>query len=195
MFAGLTGGIGSGKSTVARVFELLGCPIFESDRIARDIYFDIEVKPKVIALLGKQAYLSESSVDKAYISSKIFSDTLLLHQLNAIIHPVVINRSKEFAKKHPGKIVIKETALLFEAHLEKEVDTIILVVANDETRISRVMERDASSREEVLRKIKTQLPQEEKMKRADFIIYNDETRLLIPQVLKIYNTLLEKKHA
>lgn len=189
MVAGLTGGIGSGKSTVARLFELLGCAIFESDAIAKEVYFDPDVKPKVISLLGKESYLSETKIDKAFISSKIFSDTLLLQKLNAIIHPAVIHRSNLFLQKNPEKVVIKETALLFEAHLEKDVDKIILVVAQDETRISRVIQRDGLSREEVQKKIKSQLPQEEKVKKADFIIYNDETELVIPQVIKIYNAL------
>ncbi|MBS4065719.1 MAG: dephospho-CoA kinase [Chitinophagaceae bacterium] len=192
MVAGLTGGIGSGKSTVARLFELLGCAIFESDLAAKEVYFDPAIRPKIIELLGKESYLSETRIDKTYISSKIFSDTRLLQKLNTIIHPAVIDRSKRFIKENSGKVVIKETALLFEAHLEKEVDKIILVVANDETRISRVMQRDNLGREDVLKKIKSQLPQEEKMKKSDFIIYNDETTLVIPQVIEVYKALTDR---
>jgi dephospho-CoA kinase len=195
MVVGLTGGIGSGKSTVSKLFEMLGCIVFESDKEARDVYFDPAIRPKIMELLGKESYLSETSIDKAYISSRIFSDTTLLHKLNAIIHPAVIERSNNFIKEHPGRIVIKETALLFEAHLEKDVDKIVLVIADDKIRIRRVMQRDGITQEDVLKKIKSQLPQEEKMKKADFIIRNDEQELLIPQVLKIYNALLDIKNA
>ena len=195
MVAGLTGGIGSGKSTVAKLFELLGCAVFESDDVARDVYFEPEIKSKVIELLGSESYRSPTSIDKKFISSKIFSDTQLLQQLNAIIHPAVIAKSKQFIKEHPNQLVIKETALLFEAHLENEVDVIILVVANDELRINRVMQRDGLTRGEVEKKIKSQLPQSEKIKKADFIIYNDETELVIPQVVKIYEALTRKTNA
>lgn len=195
MVAGLTGGIGSGKSTVAKLFELLGCAVFESDDVARDVYFEPEIKSKVIELLGSESYRSPTSIDKKFISSKIFSDTQLLQQLNAIIHPAVIAKSKQFIKEHPNQLVIKETALLFEAHLENEVDVIILVVANDELRINRVMQRDGLTRGEVEKKIKSQLPQSEKIKKADFIIYNDETELVIPQVIKIYEALTRKTNA
>lgn len=190
MVAGLTGGIGSGKSTVARLFGLLGCAVFESDTEAKRVYFEPEIKVQVIALLGEESYLSEGLINKSYISRKIFSDTTLLRQLNSIIHPAVISRSKEFILKNAGKLVIKETALLFEAHLEKEVDKIVLVAASDEIRIKRVMLRDRISEEDVLRKMRSQLPQEEKIKRSHFVIYNDESDLLIPQVVNVYNALM-----
>ncbi len=189
MIIGLTGGIGSGKSTVAKLFEIIGCPVFYSDEVAKEIYFDKTVKPQIIALLGKEAYLSETEIDKKYIGSKIFSDTNLLHKLNSVIHPAVIERSKQFVEKHKGKLIIKETALLFEAKLEAQVDKIILVAANDELRIKRVMQRDGLSKEEVLSKIKAQLPQEEKIAKSDFVIYNNEENFLITQVLAIYSNL------
>jgi dephospho-CoA kinase len=189
MVVGLTGGIGSGKSTVAKLFEIIGCPVFYSDEVAKEIYFDKTVKPQIIALLGKEAYLSETEIDKKYIGSKIFSDTNLLHKLNSVIHQAVIERSKQFVEKHKGKLIIKETALLFEAKLEAQVDKIILVAANDELRIKRVMQRDGLSKEEVLSKIKAQLPQEEKIAKSDFVIYNNEENFLITQVLAIYSNL------
>lgn len=189
MVVGLTGGIGSGKSKVAKLFEILGCVIFDSDKVAKEIYFDPFVKPKIISLLGQECYLSDSKIDKTFISSKIFSDTSLLHELNMIIHPAVIEKFKIFKIQNPDKLIIKETALLFEAHLEKEVDKIILVSSNDELRIARVMERDGTSKVEVLKKIKSQLSQEEKIKKSDFVIYNDESEFLITQVLHIFSTL------
>ena len=189
MVIGLTGGIGSGKSTVARLFEIMGCAVFYSDDAAKEIYFDKDVKQKVKALLGNTAYLSETAIDKKYISSKIFSNTTLLHQLNAIIHPAVIKQFEVFKNVNKDKLVIKETALLFEARLEAQVEKIVFVAAKDELRIKRVMERDKLTREEVLRKIKAQMPQEEKISRSDFVINNNENEFLITQVLTIYNKL------
>ena len=187
MIIGLTGGIGSGKSTVAKLFEIIGCPVFYSDEVAKEIYFDKTVIPQIIELLGREAYLSETEIDKKFIGSKIFSDSKLLHKLNSILHPAVIERFKKFA--HNGKLIIKETALLFEAKLEAQVDKIILVAANDELRIHRVMQRDGLSKEEVLSKINSQLPQAEKIAKSDFVIYNNEEDFLITQVLAIYSNL------
>ncbi len=189
MVVGLTGGIGSGKSTVAKLFELVGCAVFYSDDVAKEIYFNADIKKEVKALLGSQAYLSETTIDKKYISSKIFSDTILLHKLNAIIHPAVIKEFESFKKLHKDKPVIKETALLFEAKLEAQVEKIILVTAKDELRINRVMERDGLSKDEVISKMKAQMPQEEKVLRSDFIIYNNEEEFLITQVLSIYKKI------
>lgn len=189
MLAGLTGGIGSGKSVVANMLRILGCEVFDSDKVAKDIYFDGAVKPRIVNLLGQQAYLSDLAIDRAYISRKIFSDTRVLQELNHIIHPAVKARFEEFKHKHQGKIIIKETALLFEVNIYTEFDTIIVVAANDELRIKRVMERDGLNREQVMSKIKSQLSQDEKIKKAHFVVHNDETQLVIPQIISIFNQL------
>ena len=186
MIIGLTGGIGSGKSTVAALFELMGCAVFYSDDVAREIYFDKNIKEQITALLGKETYLSDTEIDKKYISSKIFTDTILLHKLNAIIHPAVIERFKTFKEQNKGKLIIKETALLFEAKLEAQVDKIVLVAANDDLRIKRVMKRDGLTEEEVVRKMKSQLPQEEKITKSDIVIYNNEKEFLITQALSVF---------
>ncbi|MGZ4090707.1 MAG: dephospho-CoA kinase, partial [Bacteroidia bacterium] len=127
------------------------------------------------------------------ISSKIFSDTDLLHRLNSVIHPAVKKKFEKFAQENKGSVIIKESALLFEANLHKSMDAVIMVTADDELRIQRVMQRDGSGREDVIKKIKSQLPQEEKIKLADYIIYNNEKEFVITQVLEIYNKL--KDHA
>ena len=189
MIVGLTGGIGSGKSTVAKLFEVLGCSVFNSDDAAKEVYFESEHKAEIIKLLGKEAYKSDHELNKSHISNKIFSDTRLLHQLNNIIHPAVKLKFELFKKQNPTQLIIKETALLFEAKIEKEVNKIILVAADDELRINRVMQRDGITREDVLNKIKAQLPQSEKIKLADFVIYNNEKEFLITQVLRIYEEL------
>lgn len=189
MIVGLTGCIGSGKSTVAKLFEMMGCVIFYSDLVAKQVYYDKEVRGKVIALLGDMAYKNETEINKAHISSVIFSDTILLHKLNAIIHPAVIEEFNRFAGTNKGRIIIKESALLFEAKLTAGIDKIIVVAATDDLRIKRVMQRENVSREDVLKKISSQLPQEEKIKKADFVISNNEEEFLITQVLEIHKQL------
>jgi len=188
MIVGLTGGIGSGKSIVAKVFEMLGCALFNSDEAAKKVYNEPEVRQKVINLLGEESY-SGIQLNKQHIGSIIFNNPDLLMSLNSIIHPAVGVKFKKFVADNPGKIIIKETALLFEAKIEKQVDKIILVTANEELRINRVMQRDSLSREQVISRMKSQLPEQEKIKRADFIIYNNEDRFIITQVIDIFGQL------
>lgn len=189
MVVGLTGGIGSGKTTIAKLFEILDCPVFYSDNVAKELYFDEVIKKSVIKLLGKESYLSDKQINKEYISSKIFSDPDLLQKLNNIIHPAVLEKFKKFKIKYAGKIIIKETALLFEANLESEVDKIIFIAANNDLRIQRVINRDNLSRDETVKKLNAQLPQEEKISKSNFVIYNNETEFVITQTLKIFNQL------
>ena len=189
MVIGLTGGIGSGKSQVAKLFGLLEYKIFNSDEAAKHVYFLPHIRKNVMDLLGEESYFDSKQLNKAYISQKIFSNTDVLKRLNAIIHPAVLNQFEKFVECNPNAIIVKETALLFEAKLENQVDRIIVVSSPDDLRIERVMLRDKVAREVVLAKLKSQLPQEEKMKRADFIIRNDETESLIEQVLSVHRQL------
>ncbi|MBK7817184.1 MAG: dephospho-CoA kinase [Sphingobacteriaceae bacterium] len=163
MIVGLTGGIGTGKSTVVKLFELLGAKTFNSDENAKEQYFVPAIKQQVIDLLGKECYADEKTLNRKFISTKIFSDTTLLKKLNAIIHPAVIKDFKAFANSYPGTLIIKESALLFEVGLIKELDKVILVTSPLELRIERVMKRDNLSREEIMNKIKSQLSDEEKL--------------------------------
>ncbi|MBK7311548.1 MAG: dephospho-CoA kinase [Sphingobacteriaceae bacterium] len=189
MIVGLTGGIGTGKSTVAKLFELLGAKTFNSDENAKQQYFVPAIKQQVIDLLGKECYADERTLNRKFISTKIFSDTTLLKKLNAIIHPAVIKDFRAFANSYPGKLIIKESALLFEVGLIKELDKVILVTSPLELRIERVMKRDNLSREEIMNKIKSQLSDEEKLKLTDLVIRNDEKEFLITQTLAIFNKL------
>ncbi|MBL7933854.1 MAG: dephospho-CoA kinase [Bacteroidia bacterium] len=189
MIIGLTGGIGSGKSTVSKLFEILGYAVFYSDDVAKEVYFDQVVKRQVVELLGPESYVSDLLLNKSFISSRIFSDTILLHRLNAIIHPAVKERMMQFVADNKHKHVVKESALLFEARLDKEVDKIVVVAAEEEIVIERVMKRDGANREDVIKRIKSQMPPEEKIRRADFVIYNNEQQLLITQVLEVHRRL------
>lgn len=186
MVAGLTGGIGSGKSTVAQLFVLLGWKHFNSDQVAKDLYLEPQIKKKVIALLGEDSYLAQGPVNKSYISAKVFNEPKLLSELNALLHPAVGEKFETFCRAHPDACILKESALLFEAGIDKHMDKVILVVAPDEIRIQRVMERDGLSRDMVIGRLKNQMPQEEKMKKAQAIIVNDEQQSLIEQVLKLH---------
>lgn len=187
---GLTGGIGTGKSTVGKLFKVLGIPVYNSDERAKEMYFLPEVKEKVITLLGKEVYHTDGSLNRAYISQKIFSDSSLLSKINGIIHPAVEKDFQSFIESNrEQKYIIKETALLFETGLYKKVDKIILVMAPLEERLKRVIERDKSSREDVLKRIRYQMPDEEKQPISDFVIDNNETEGLIPQVLSIHQKL------
>lgn len=189
MTVGLTGGIGSGKSTVVKFYELLGCLVFKSDDAAKQAYFNEEIKKEVKSLLGDGAYLSDTKIDRSYIGNKIFNDPFLLEKLNSIIHPEVNRLFKVFEAKHRDKIVIIESALLFEAKINTQVNKVITVVSPDELRIERVMKRDGLDRNEVIGKMRAQMSQEEKAGKSDYIIRNNEEELMIPQILEIFEEL------
>ena len=190
MIIGLTGGIGSGKSTVAKLFETMGCAIYNSDEKAKELYFNTSVKAQVIGLLGNESYLSDDEINKDYISKKVFSDTQLLHQLNKIIHPAVKEDFTNFQSKFsPETIIIKETALLFETGIYKELDYSILVTAPVFVKIARVIKRSNVTKEDVEKRMLTQWTDKRKSPLATFIIVNDNNQALIPQVLQIIKKL------
>ncbi len=189
----LTGGIGSGKSTVAEIFKVLSVKVFDSDFSAKQVYFKETIKSKVIELLGIEAYLNENTINKKYISSKIFSETHLLQQLNNIIHPEVKAEFSNWVSEHKTEnYLIKESALVFETDIHKNVNAIITVVSPLQTRILRVSKRDGLSEDDVRLKINNQMSDEEKIKRSDFVIYNDDEHSLINQCLELHRLLTEK---
>ncbi len=185
MIIGLTGGIGSGKSTVAKLFEIMGCVTYNSDDIAKQFYFEPSIREQIIKLLGTKAYINTTTINKAFISQKVFSDITLLHQLNAIIHPEVKNHFNQFVGANPDKIVVKETALLFEAKIYKELNYSILVTAPADLRIERVMKRSGFTKQEVEERMQNQLDDTQKIPLANFVITNDSSSPLIPQVIAI----------
>ncbi len=194
MIIGLTGGIGSGKTIVAKLFETMGCIIYNSDESAKKIYFDKEIKQQVIQLLGKEAYINDFELNKVFIAQVIFSDKHKLQQLNAIIHPAVKQDFKSVVNQYSSEtIIIKETALLFEENISKEVDASILVTAPVELKIERVMKRNHLSRIEVEKRMLAQWTDEQKKLLATYVINNDGKEAVIPQVLAIMHQL--KNHA
>ena len=191
IIVGLTGGMGSGKSTVAKVFETLGINVYYSDERAKELYFLPHVKPQIEQLLGKEAYLDDTTLNKAYVSQKIFSDTDLLKKVNAIIHAEVKNDFMRFAEKHKNeKYILKESALLIEANLLITIDKLIVVTSPLALREERIIKRNKLSEEEINKRISQQLPDEEKAKHADWVIENNEENLLIPRILSIHQRIM-----
>lgn len=182
----ITGGMGSGKSTVARMIEVLGYPVYYSDERAKCMYFLPEVKAQMLELLGTEAYLSERELNRSYIARKIFSDDALRNKVNAIIHQAVRRDFYEYQKEHlEARIIFKESALIFEAGLQKDCDKIILVTAPKDIRIERIKGRDGMREEEIISRMSKQWDDEKKIPLADFVIVNDEREALLPKVLEI----------
>ncbi len=187
---GLTGGIGSGKSTVAKIFEQLNVPVYYADNQAkRIIETDAEVRKEIIQLFGPESFIAEK-YNRAYISKIAFQQPSLLQALNAIVHPLTIADAMNWIKQQDAPYVIKEAALIFESGSEKELDAVIGVWSTLPLRVKRVMQRDGIDEVEVMRKINNQMPEEEKMSRCNFTINNNETEMLIPQVLTLHEKLL-----
>ena len=191
---GITGGIGSGKSTACRIFETLGIPVYDADTQAKKIMItDMAVKSQIRDLLGKDAYYRNGKLNKEFVSSKIFSNKYLLEGISQIVHPAVNNESLRWMEVHKlDKMipyVIKEAALLIESGSYKALDKLIVVTCPEDIRIQRVMERDKLTYEEVKRKVDVQMPETEKLRFADFIIVNDGIMSLIQQVRTIHMQL------
>jgi dephospho-CoA kinase len=188
---GITGNIGSGKSTVAKVFASLGIPVYDADARAKAVMTeDVQLKAALIHLLGPESYASDQTLNRAYIASKVFNNPDLLKELNALVHPAVFRDYEHWVLGQTAPYVLKEAALLYESGSYKKLDKIIVVHCPDELRISRTMQRDAVTREAVIERLSKQMPQEEKMARADFLIDNGGNQLLIPQVLALHQVLL-----
>ncbi|MEH6308092.1 dephospho-CoA kinase [Olivibacter sp. CPCC 100613] len=189
---GVTGGIGTGKTTVCKIFEALGYPVFYADKEAKNVMADdAELVERIKSIFGKHVYSDKGELDRAYLSKIVFQDREKLDELNALVHPATIKAYENWEKKQTASLTFKEAALLFETGSYALSDRNILVVAPQELRIKRVMERDHVTREAVLARIDKQMVDAEKRKLADFVIDNDEGQALIPQVLKIKDRLLE----
>lgn len=191
---GITGGIGSGKSIVSSIFKVLGIPVFDADTYAKHIMqTDDELKAAVIELFGEGSY-QHGQLNRKYIAEIVFKDPTQLEKLNALVHPATIKAGEEWAARQNCPYTIKEAALFFESGSAEGMDYIIGVYAPQHIRINRVMQRDGVSREEVLNRMKRQIQEEVKMRLCDYVIVNDDQRLLIPQVLQLHDKfILESK--
>lgn len=187
---GLTGGIGSGKSTVARIFEVLGIPVYYADEATKQIMnTDKKLKADLIKYFGEETY-RDGQLDRPYLASIVFADNQKLDLLNSVTHPATIRDANRWILRQTSPYIIKEAALLFESGANKYLDFAIGVYAPQELRISRVIQRDHVTREEVLQRLNRQMNEDDKMKLCNFIITNDEQQLLIPQVLKLHEQFL-----
>ncbi len=182
---GLTGGIGSGKSVVAKVFETLGIPVYYADDAAKKLMNrDEELKAAIIKNFGAASYFN-GELERKYIASIVFNDKEKLELLNSLTHPATIRNAEEWIKQQTSHYIIKEAALLFESGANKNLDYVIGVFAPLPLRIKRVMARDRMSEDEIMKRINRQMDEEEKMKRCDFVIINNEQELVIPQVMEL----------
>jgi dephospho-CoA kinase len=187
---GLTGGIGSGKSTVAKVFEVLGIPVYYADEAAKRIMNeDEQLKHQIIQHFGVNAY-KHNQLDRQYLAGQVFENKEKLELLNSLVHPATIRDSEQWMRKQTTPYAIKEAALIFESGTQDQLDYVIGVSAPAPLRILRAMKRDGSSRDQVLARMSKQIQEVIKMRLCDFIIYNDEQQAVIPQVIKLHNTLL-----
>ncbi len=189
---GITGGIGSGKSTVCRVFEELGISVFYADAETNRMYANnSDLKTKIIAAFGLESYINDA-YNRAYISNIVFNDKEKLLQLNAIVHPFVFDLYEDWCKAHnTEKYTLKEAAILFESGSYKHVNLVIGVIAPEAVRITRTMQRDGISRDEVLARIQKQIPTQELIKRCDYILENDGEKSVVEQVLKLHSLFLK----
>lgn len=186
---GLTGGIGSGKSSVARIFSSLGVPVFYADASGKKVLeSDTEVVNAVTKLIGEQAY-ENGAANRAHIASIVFNDQSKLEALNAIIHPAVGRDFLQWKSQQKATYCLREAAILFESGSHKDCDAVICVSAAKDIRVKRVIDRDGVSSAEVEARMAKQMPQAEKEKLADFVIQNNGNESLISQVIKIHMAL------
>lgn len=188
---GITGGIGSGKSLVCKVFSVLGIPIYEADARAKYlITYDHLLKKSIIELLGEQAYLASGEYNRAWVASQVFENPVLLSKLNALVHPKVRQDATDWIQQNQQTpFVLYEAALMKAAGDGNTFDKVIVVNAPVDLRIQRIKVRDQRSETEIRAIIERQISEEERQKIADFIIENDEKQPLLPQILDLYEKL------
>ena len=189
---GITGGIGSGKTTVAKVFEVLGVPVYYADEAAKRLMNEDEIlKGEIQHHFGKECYL-EGKLNKKYLSELVFTNDKKLALLNSIVHPATIADAQKWMQQQTTPYAVKEAALIFESGSQQELDYVIGVFTPIPMRIQRVIKRDQLSREEIKARMDKQMDESIKMRLCDFVITNDEQQMVIPQVIQIHNTILTK---
>lgn len=190
---GITGGIGSGKSTVSKIFEVLGIPVYYADTAAKRLMHEnAALREKIIAHFGASSY-EDGLLNRKHIAGIVFNAPEKLELLNSIVHPATITDAEEWMLRQQSPYAIKEAALIFESGSQAQLDYVIGVYAPAALRVQRVMHRDNVSREEVLKRMNEQIEEDIKMRLCDFVITNDEQQLLIPQVLALHTELISKE--
>ena len=192
---GLTGGIGSGKTSVSNILKNLGVPVFSSDEEGRKILNENDqAKREVIAAFGNDMYNSQGELDRKRMANLVFNDPRSLEELNLIVHPKVNEAFEDWCHEHEkSPYIIKEAAILLETGAYHDLDKIVNVFAPKELRIERVMKRDSANQEDVLRRMRFQYSEEERNELADFIVMNEKDTDLLPQVMELHEILLNEK--
>ena len=190
---GITGGIGSGKTTVCEIFIRLGISLYNSDSKAKWLMNNNEnIKQQLIERWGSQLY-KNNQLDRSFLAEIIFADKKALEYVNSIVHPAVNTDFKKWSILHTKEVyVIEESALLFESKAYSDMDVTVTVYSPENIRIERVIKRDNVSREQVINRINNQLSDQEKVKRSEFVIYNNEKQSLLEQVLNLHNELISR---
>lgn len=190
---GITGGIGSGKTSVCKVFNVLGIPVFSADPVAGEIMEnDPAVKAKINGIVSKNLYPG-GKLNRGELAGIIFNDATVLNEINSLIHPLVFEKFKNWISSQDAPYVIMEAAILFESGAFRLVDRIATVVAPEEERIRRVMHRNKLSREMVMERIRNQMNDEDKIRQSDYVINNSENDMIIPAILKIHDDILKNR--
>ncbi len=192
---GVTGGIGSGKSMVCRIFEIIGTPVYNADQRAKELQEESkDVKDQIEQRFGASIYDKVGCLRKKRLADIVFNDEEALQDLNAIVHPAVAEDFKGWIKNYSEKsYIVKEAALIFEAGSDRQLDKVITVSAPRSLRIHRIKKRDEVSEQAVKNRMKRQWPSTYKEKKADFVIYNDEKQSVIRQVWQIHQKLVDER--
>ncbi|MBR1626794.1 MAG: dephospho-CoA kinase [Bacteroidales bacterium] len=189
LIIGLTGSIGSGKTLITKVFKHLGVSVYLSDDEAKKLYQSREMVERIEHLFGKEV-ITNNQIDKKKLANLVFNDKDSLEQLNKCIHPLVKKDFEIWTTKQTSPYVILESAIIYEIGWESMFDKIISIFTPMNFILERVQQRDNQTKEHIMQRILNQLPQEEKQKRSDYVIINDNRRLVIPQIKKIHSDLL-----
>jgi dephospho-CoA kinase len=189
---GLTGGIGSGKSTVARIFEVLNIPVYYADAASKRLMNeDEELKDKIKKAFGEDAYIN-GELNRKYLSDRVFNDSQKINLLNSLVHPATIKDALEWMRMQKAPYVIKEAALIFESGSNRDLDYVIGVKSPIDLRVKRSMARDNISEDQVHARMNKQMDEEAKIRLCDYVIENDEQQMLIPQVLALHGKFLKE---
>lgn len=194
ILVGLTGGIGSGKTTIAKLFLNLGIPVFFADEEAKWLMQNsLSLKAKIIETFGEMSYVN-NNLNRAHLANIVFNDKIKLNELNQIVHPEVKAHFKTWLLKQKSDYIIYENAILFESDSASDFDLIICVIDKLESRIDRVVKRDHTTRQQVIKRIENQMDDIEKVKKSNFVIKNDSESNLKTEVLKIHNEILRHSY-